>query len=130
MDVWHADASGAYSGVQQNVGQTFMRGIQKTAVNGLALFKTVCSGWYQGRTVHMHLMVHVGGNVAHTGQLYFPDTLTHTVYTKAPLQQPPGRSTPNAKQLSLPQRREQVARDRARGRGRGYVALIVMGVHR
>src|SRR3954467_7342557 len=31
VDVWHADASGAYSGVGQDVGKTFMRGIQKTA---------------------------------------------------------------------------------------------------
>src|SRR5947209_19501200 len=75
VDVWHADASGTYSGVLGNTG-TFMRGIQKTNAKGLALFQTVYPGWYQGRTVHIHVKVHIGGNVVHTGQLYFPDTLT------------------------------------------------------
>src|SRR3954468_10922989 len=40
VDVWHCDALGIYSGVQGNSG-TFMRGIQRTDKNGLALFKTV-----------------------------------------------------------------------------------------
>lgn len=130
VDVWHADALGAYSGVQQNVGQTFMRGIRKTAVNGLALFKTVYPGWYQGRTVHIHVIVHVGGNIVHTGQLYFPDTLTDTVYKKAPYSRRAARSTRNAN--------DSVYRNggskslltlHADGAG-GYVASIVMGVHR
>jgi protocatechuate 3,4-dioxygenase beta subunit len=130
VDVWHADASGAYSGVQQNVGQTFMRGIQKTAANGLALFRTVYPGWYPGRTVHIHVIVHVGGNIVHTGQLYFPDTLTDTVYKKAPYSSRPSRSTRNVN--------DSVYRNggskslltlHADGAG-GYVASIVMGVHR
>ena len=53
-----------------------MRGIQRTDTNGLAIFVTIYPGWYQGRAVHIHVKVHVGGNVVHTGQLFFPDALT------------------------------------------------------
>ena len=83
VDVWHADALGVYSGVQGNTG-TFMRGVQRTDANGLALFDTVYPGWYQGRTVHIHVKVHLGGTVVHTGQLFFPDSLTDKVYAHSP----------------------------------------------
>ncbi len=76
---------GVYSGFGQGASsRTFLRGMQRTNLNGLALLRTIYPGWYQGRTVHIHVKVHVGGNVVHTGQLYFPDTLTDKVYKKAP----------------------------------------------
>ena len=95
VDIWHADALGVYSGVQGNTG-TFMRGIQRTDASGLARFTTVYPGWYQGRAVHIHVKVHLGGNVVHTGQLFFPDTLTDAVYTKAPYDTRGARDTRNA----------------------------------
>ena len=72
VDIWHCDASGTYSGFAQEgtEGQTFMRGIQRTDRAGLAVFDTIYPGWYQGRTVHIHVQVHLGGDVLHTGQLY------------------------------------------------------------
>src|SRR5919108_2875325 len=74
VDIWHADASGTYSGFGAGrSSRTFMRGIQRTNAYGIATFKTVYPGWYGGRTVHIHVKVHVRGNVVHTGQLYFPD---------------------------------------------------------
>lgn len=79
VDIWHADASGVYSGVAGNTG-TFLRGIQRTDRHGLAVFDTIYPGWYQGRAVHIHVKVHVGGNVVHTGQLFFPDALSDQVY--------------------------------------------------
>jgi protocatechuate 3,4-dioxygenase beta subunit len=70
VDIWHADAAGEYSGFgQEAASRTFMRGVQRTSAKGLALFRTVYPGWYQGRTVHIHVKVHLGGNVVHTGQL-------------------------------------------------------------
>ncbi len=86
VDIWHASAGGKYSGEQANdtVGQTFLRGIQRTDANGLALFTTVYPGWYPGRAVHIHVKVHVGGNVVHTGQLFFRDSFTDVVYRRAP----------------------------------------------
>ena len=74
----------------------FLRGMQRTDAKGVATFRTIYPGWYPGRTVHVHVMVHVGGNVVHTGQLYFPDALTDTVYRRAPYNRRPGRSTRNA----------------------------------
>src|SRR5436305_14783301 len=77
VDIWHADAAGDYSGFGAGAGsRTFMRGIQRTDKNGVAIFTTVYPGWYQGRAVHIHVKVHVGGAVVHTGQLFFSDTLT------------------------------------------------------
>jgi protocatechuate 3,4-dioxygenase beta subunit len=97
VDIWHADASGVYSGFGSGAGnRTFMRGIQRTNAKGLALFRTVFPGWYQGRTVHIHVKVHLGGNVLHTGQLYFPDTVTDAVYRKAPYASRPNRDVRNA----------------------------------
>src|ERR1700704_2819176 len=45
VDVWHADATGVYSGVQGQTG-TYLRGIQRTDANGLAVFDTIYPGWY------------------------------------------------------------------------------------
>src|SRR5436309_8591377 len=97
VDIWHADAGGAYSGFGQGAAsRTFMRGIQRTDVKGLALFRTVYPGWYQGRTVHIHVKVHLGANVVHTGQLYFPDAVTDAVYRRAPYSARPNRDVRNA----------------------------------
>jgi protocatechuate 3,4-dioxygenase beta subunit len=97
VDIWHADAGGTYSGFGAGAGnRTFLRGIQKTDANGLATFTSIYPGWYPGRTVHIHVKVHVGGNVVHTGQLFFDDTLTDAVYRLAPYNSRPNRDTRNA----------------------------------
>ena len=41
-------------------------------------------------------MVHLGGNVVHTGQLYFSDAVTDAVYTRSPYNQRPNRTPRNA----------------------------------
>jgi protocatechuate 3,4-dioxygenase beta subunit len=97
VDIWHADAGGVYSGFGSGSGnRTFMRGIQRTDAMGLARFRTVYPGWYRGRTVHIHVKVHVGGNVVHTGQLYFPDSWTDRVFRRRPYSRRPNRDTRNA----------------------------------
>ena len=92
VDVWHCDANGLYSGfVDQSAGSnqgatdlsdsgTFLRGTQLTDASGMATFATIYPGWYQGRTVHIHVKVHVDGNEIHTGQLFFDDSFTDEVY--------------------------------------------------
>jgi protocatechuate 3,4-dioxygenase beta subunit len=131
VDIWHADAEGIYSGFGEgSASRTFMRGIQRSNAKGLALFRTVYPGWYQGRTVHIHVKVHLGGNVVHTGQLYFPDAVTDAVYRKAPYSSRPNRSTRNAADAIYRNggKKSQVS---VRKNGAGvYVATIVMGVHR
>jgi protocatechuate 3,4-dioxygenase beta subunit len=131
VDIWHADAEGIYSGFGEGAAsRTFMRGIQRTDARGLALFRTVYPGWYQGRTVHIHVKVHLGGSVVHTGQLYFPDTVTDAVYRKAPYNSRPNRTTRNAADAIYRNggKKSQVT---VRKNSAGvYVATIVMGVHR
>src|ERR671937_1990164 len=131
VDVWHADASGIYSGFGQGASsRTFMRGIQRTNAKGLATFRTVYPGWYPGRTVHIHVKVHLGGNVVHTGQLYFPESVTDAVYRKAPYSGRPNREVRNMNDAIFRNGgRESLLSVRKNGAG-VYVATITMGVHR
>jgi protocatechuate 3,4-dioxygenase beta subunit len=112
VDVWHCDAGGVYSGFSQASGGgpgggpggsqsptdnlTFLRGTQLTDANGLAEFQTIYPGWYRGRAVHIHMKVHVGGSVVHTGQLFFDDDLTDRVYSNAPYDSRGTRDVRNA----------------------------------
>ena len=130
VDIWHADAGGVYSGFGQGAAsRTFMRGIQRTNARGLALFRSVYPGWYQGRTVHIHVKVHLGGNVVHTGQLYFPDKLTDRVFRRVPYSRRGRRTTRNSNDFVFANggRRSMLSLSK---RGSAYVAAITMGVHR
>jgi protocatechuate 3,4-dioxygenase beta subunit len=72
----------------------FLRGIQITNRQGIAEFATVYPGWYAGRTIHIHLKVHLGGSagaeryagghVSHTGQLFLPEDITEQIATMDP----------------------------------------------
>jgi protocatechuate 3,4-dioxygenase beta subunit len=106
-----------------------MRGIQRTDAKGLATFATVYPGWYQGRAVHIHVKVHVGGNVVHTGQLFFNDAVTDTAYRVKPYTSRPNRTTRNADDSIYVNggSRSLLALKR---RSSGYVGSITMGVHR
>ena len=130
VDIWHCDASGAYSGFGAGrSSRTFMRGIQRTNASGVATFKTVYPGWYPGRTVHIHVKVHVRGNVVHTGQLYFSDGVTDAVYKRTPYSRRPNRETRNADDSLFRDggRRSLLRLQRS---GSGYVGSIKMGVRR
>ena len=130
VDIWHADAIGVYSGFGAGAkSRTFMRGIQKTDANGLARFRTVYPGWYQGRTVHIHVKVHLGGNVVHTGQLFFPDAVTDTVYEAAPYNTRGARDMLNAQDSIFVNggKKSIVAVKKSAA---GYVGTITMGVTR
>ncbi len=87
VDIWHCDALGEYSGVQDNAAgdfdtteATFLRGYQLTDDNGVARFTTIYPGWYQGRAVHIHFTIRDSAESQQgyefTSQLYFDDTLT------------------------------------------------------
>lgn len=92
VDIWHCDARGRYSDVQDygfsTVGQKFLRGFQMTDTRGEARFITIYPGWYPIRTVHIHFKIRTTP-VAHrtfqfTSQVYFPDELTDRVHTTLP----------------------------------------------
>jgi protocatechuate 3,4-dioxygenase beta subunit len=130
VDIWHADAGGTYSGFGAGASsRTFMRGLQKTDGNGLAVFRTVYPGWYMGRTVHIHVKVHVGGNVVHTGQLFFSDTLTDAAYKRLPYSRRPSRDTRNA-QDPIYQSGGRQSTLTLKRKSTGYVGSITMGVRR
>jgi protocatechuate 3,4-dioxygenase beta subunit len=130
VDIWHADAAGNYSGFGSDTSsRTFLRGIQKTDKHGLAVFTTIYPGWYQGRAVHIHVKVHVGGSVVHTGQLFFPDGLTERVYKAAPYASRGTPSTTDA-QDSIFVNGGKRGLLSLRKSGAGYVGTIAMGVHK
>lgn len=107
VDIWHCDAQGYYSGVEgANPGGNadpagaeaaanamFFRGTQVTGEDGVVRFTTIYPGWYQGRTVHIHMKViaggaendsYDGGTDIHTGQLYFDDAISDEIYATQP----------------------------------------------
>jgi protocatechuate 3,4-dioxygenase beta subunit len=130
VDIWHADAAGNYSGFGSDTSsRTFLRGIQKTDKNGLAVFTTIYPGWYQGRAVHIHVKVHAGGRVVHTGQLFFPDALTEQVYKAAPYAARGNPSTTDAQDSIYVNggRRGLLALKKS---GTSYIGTIAMGVHK
>jgi protocatechuate 3,4-dioxygenase beta subunit len=130
VDIWHADAAGNYSGFGAGAGsRTFLRGIQKTNAAGLAVFKTIYPGWYQGRAVHIHVKVHVGGSVVHTGQLFFPDATTKRAYGVAPYTSRPGPDMVNAADSIFVNggRRGMLAIQKS---GDRWVGSISIGVHK
>jgi protocatechuate 3,4-dioxygenase beta subunit len=131
VDVWHCDAVGAYSDSDQaTAGKKFLRGYQLTDANGVARFTTIYPGWYPGRTVHIHVKVHVGGTVVHTGQLYFNDTVTDAVYRKAPYRARGARTTRNASD-SIFRNGGSRSQVKTAGDGKGgYVGRITMGISR
>lgn len=128
VEIWHCDAAGVYSGVQGD-DRAFLRGVQRTDAMGLALFRTIYPGWYPGRTVHIHTMAHIAGNVVHTGQLYFPDAVTDAVYRRSPYNRRPNRTPRNAGD-SIYRNGGRRSTLKLRRQGRAYVASITLGVQR
>ncbi|CAM3148607.1 Secreted intradiol ring-cleavage dioxygenase [Prescottella defluvii] len=76
---------------------TYLRGAQTTDADGIVRFTTIFPGWYTGRTVHIHLKVHVDKKTILTTQLYFDDALNDEVFsTVSPYTDHTGRDTRNA----------------------------------
>lgn len=92
IDIWHADATGCYSGFQgqgderaiSTVDQRFLRGTQYADAAGRVRFTTIYPGWYAGRTAHIHFKVFVGDEPVSVGQIYFADDLNRFVFTTVP----------------------------------------------
>jgi protocatechuate 3,4-dioxygenase beta subunit len=90
VDVWHANASGAYSDVEQagTAGTKFLRGYQITDEDGTVQFTTIYPGWYQGRAVHLHFKIRMfegsETTLEFTSQFFFNDTITDQVYSQPP----------------------------------------------
>jgi len=98
IEIWHSDASGLYSGVD-NIefdlttmresgksvdmrGKSFLRGHQTTGPDGRVHFTTIVPGWYTGRLAHIHLQTIIQGIAwtSHVTQLYLPQDIERSVY--------------------------------------------------
>jgi protocatechuate 3,4-dioxygenase beta subunit len=98
VDVWHCDADGLYSGVE-NIefdlttmldsgrskdmrGKSFLRGHQTTGPEGTVQFTTIVPGWYTGRLGHIHLQTIIDGLAwtSHVTQLYLPQDIEQAIY--------------------------------------------------
>ena len=91
VDIWHCDALGIYSDVEDprfnTIGRKFLRGYQITDAMGEAKFLTIYPGWYSGRTVHIHVKVRTAGDkrtFEFTSQMYFQDSLSDRIHGDLP----------------------------------------------
>lgn len=104
VDVWHCDALGVYSGVDDpgfsTVDDKWLRGYQVTDENGVAEFLTIYPGWYSGRTVHIHFKIRTEpeSEVGYefTSQLFFPEDVTDEVHAQPPYNEKGYRNRLNA----------------------------------
>lgn len=83
VEIWQCDAVGTYSEYGSAANETFLRGLQRTDSNGVATFKTIYPGWYQGRATHIHMDVTVNGATVKTTQVAFPEEISSAVYRTA-----------------------------------------------
>ncbi len=89
VDVWHCDARGVYSGVEDpnfgdTTGRTWLRGHQLTDAEGAAGFTTIFPGWYPGRASHIHFTIRSqdgGADYDFTSQLFFEESVLAEIYT-------------------------------------------------
>jgi len=93
IDVWHCDASGAYSEFKDrnfgdNRGRKFLRGFQTTDSNGVVKFTTIYPGWYPGRAVHIHYKVRTPDDKEFTSQVFFDERVTDQVHALEPYNRP------------------------------------------
>ena len=103
VDIWHCDAQGVYSDVQDpgfnTIGQKFLRGYQVTDARGEVRFVTVYPGWYPGRTVHIHFKIRTAPvaqrSFEFTSQLYFDEVVTDRVHAGPPYAAKGPRTTRN-----------------------------------
>ncbi|MCX4761707.1 intradiol ring-cleavage dioxygenase [Streptomyces sp. NBC_01275] len=100
VEIWHCDSLGEYSGFVGGNGHTeddngtFLRGGQMTDTNGQCSITSIWPGHYVSRAVHVHMRVHTevtltddsytGGEVIHTGQLFFDADINEEVQASSP----------------------------------------------
>jgi len=130
VEIWHCDAIGNYSGVD-GASSRFLRGHQRSNASGKLEFLTVFPGWYRGRTPHIHMKVDVGGDTVHTGQVFFNEQITASVYKQQPYARRGQYDTPHARDSIYRQAGGSTAElklVRRTGNLKGYVGTIAIGV--
>jgi protocatechuate 3,4-dioxygenase beta subunit len=136
VDIWHCDASGVYSDVDDpgfnTVGRKFLRGYQVTDANATVRFNTIYPGWYPIRTVHIHFKVRTNAGSARghefTSQLYFDDTFTDRVFTRAEYAGRGPRRVRNQQDEIFLKGGDQLLLD-VKEKEDGYAAIFNLGLH-
>ena len=105
VDIWQANALGLYSDEPEQPradtgGQTFLRGCQISGDDGRVEFQTIYPGWYEGRTLHIHVRVRTFAEdettFIFTTQIFFDEKINAAVLATSPYNQRPERDTTNA----------------------------------
>jgi protocatechuate 3,4-dioxygenase beta subunit len=140
VDIWHADATGHYSGYDRQgddgrvstKGLKFLRGTQMTSSVGEVTFRTIYPGWYRGRTAHIHIKVYLDETSVLTGQLYFPDALSEYIYTAVTpyTERSSKRDTLNSTDFIAQGDKENASFLAIKEEADAYVASVVIGVDR
>ncbi|MEV0380299.1 intradiol ring-cleavage dioxygenase [Nonomuraea sp. NPDC050643] len=121
VEIWHCDAAGLYSGAEKESAldagpppgggsvpdgksdmedmkdmkpsddKRYLRGAQVTDSIGAVEFTTIWPGWYPGRAVHIHVMVHADERRALSTQLMFDEKLNEAVFARHPYNRRQGR---------------------------------------
>ena len=87
--IWSCNALGVYSdeASENSSSDTYLRGYQVTNAHGNVQFTTLYSGWYSGRTPHIHIRVRLYGNGTSATptydfetQLFYDQALTTEVF--------------------------------------------------
>jgi protocatechuate 3,4-dioxygenase beta subunit len=113
VEIWHCDAAGLYSGAEaMSAGggaglprgggdlkpaddKRYLRGAQVSNADGIVQFTTIWPGWYRGRTIHIHVMLHVNDRRVLTSQLMFDEALNTKVLSGPAYAKHTGRDTTN-----------------------------------
>ncbi|KAF6752839.1 Intradiol ring-cleavage dioxygenase [Ephemerocybe angulata] len=104
VELWNANSTGSYGGYHGANGspdavhtETFLRGGYFTNDDGVVEITTLFPGFYQGRTAHIHTMIHSNwagrpngtlvsdaGSVNHIGQFFFDEAWNDKVFDTVP----------------------------------------------
>lgn len=135
VDIWHCDAEGVYSDVNDRsfstVGKKFLRGYQVTNATGTVEFLTIFPGWYPGRTVHIHFKIRTAAaaqpGYEFTSQIYFDDALTDQIHAQPAYASRGQRTTRNAQDGIFQGGGEQLMVQLTRS-AQGYSGLFDIGL--
>jgi len=136
VDLWHCDADGIYSDVQDPAfdtrGRKFLRGYQLTDASGTASFVTIYPGWYTSRAVHFHFKIRTDPDSAtgfdFTSQLYFDDLFTDDVYAQEPYASRGERAVRNPGDFIFQSGGDQLVLEVLSDGTGGYVTTFRLGV--
>ena len=105
-----------------------MRGLQTTSPAGVATFRPIYPGWYQGRATHIHVEIYVNGRSVKITQIAFPETVSAQVYRTGVYAAHGQNTTSNASDMVFADGTSTEMATLAGDPSTGYTATITLGV--